>query len=290
MKTKSECIDCSRDNFIKVMGKFGVSDELGKNYLMNFEKFLSEIDLEMTPPEIARKSHEYIREALGDPDPYLKDKKDANRIINERYDRLYSAVRNSGDPLASALKLAIAGNILDPVYSHGLDCNEVIEGAIHRKLVINDSESFLGEIDKAEKILYLLDNAGEIVMDRLFLAILEEEGLIGPDKVTLAVRGRPVINDALMEDARAAGLTEKYKVITTGDNVPGIVLKTSSDEFNGHFARADVIVSKGQGNYETLSGTEGRRIFFMLIAKCPVIASDLNVNIGDMVCKSAMDN
>jgi damage-control phosphatase, subfamily I len=288
MKTKPECIDCSRNNFIKLMQQFGVDEKLSKKYLLEFDRFITGIDLEMTPPEIARQSHTFIRDALGNHDPYRKEKYEANRMALDMYDRLYTSVRLSDNSVFSALKLAIAGNIFDPVYNHGLDQNDIIEGAINRKLAIDNADILLDEIVKSEKILYILDNAGEIVMDKLLLGILEEEGIIKPEKMILAVRGRPIINDALREDADETGLSKKYKVITSGDNVPGTVLKTSSGEFNNHFAGADLIISKGQGNYETLNDVKGHNIFFMLIAKCPVVAADLNVNIGDMVCISAI--
>jgi hypothetical protein len=135
---------------------------------------------------------------------------------------------------------------------------------------------FKNAVNNANKVLYLADNAGEIIFDRF---LIEQ---IGVDKITLAVKGSPVINDATIDDAKAAGLTEIVKVIDNGDDAPGTILETCSDEFRQYFENADMIISKGQGNYETLSRIN-KNIFFILKAKCPVIARDIGCEIGHMI-------
>ena len=128
----------------------------------------------------------------------------------------------------------------------------------------------------AQDILYLADNAGEIVFDRLLIEQLPMQ------KITVVVKGFPIINDATMEDAVAAGLTEIVSVIDNGSDAPGTILEICSDAFVSRFEQADLIITKGQGNYETLSDID-KNIYFILKAKCPVIASDLGCPIGQMV-------
>jgi uncharacterized protein with ATP-grasp and redox domains len=138
------------------------------------------------------------------------------------------------------------------------------------------------EITEARSILYLADNAGEIVFDRLLIEKMPRE------KITMAVKGGPIINDALWEDAELVGLTEMVKVVDNGSDAAGTVLDTCSDEFRNLFENAEVIISKGQANYETLNDVE-ENIFFLLTSKCPVIAHDIGCNLGDMIVRHSTD-
>jgi len=139
-------------------------------------------------------------------------------------------------------------------------------------------ESFRKTVTEAQNILYLSDNAGEIVFDKLLIEQL------GPEKVTLAVKARPVLNDATAEDAGAAGLIDLVEVIDTGDDAPGTILETCSGVFRYFFEAADVVIAKGQGNYESLSDVD-KNIFFMLKAKCPVIAEHLGCEVNQMILR-----
>jgi uncharacterized protein with ATP-grasp and redox domains len=136
-----------------------------------------------------------------------------------------------------------------------------------------DIEAFRKRAASAADILYLADNAGEIVLDRLLIESL------GPERVTVAVRGHPVINDATLEDARTAGLTDLVTVLANGSATPGTVLDGCSDEFRQRFERADLVISKGQGNYETLNEV-ARDIFFLFKVKCPVVAKMTRLPLG----------
>jgi uncharacterized protein with ATP-grasp and redox domains len=139
-----------------------------------------------------------------------------------------------------------------------------------------DQERFLELVDQADSILYLTDNAGEIVFDRLLIEQLPLH------KITVAVRGFPVLNDATLEDAKEVGLDRLVKVMNNGSDAPGTILNDCSVDFVESFHRADLIIAKGQGNYETLSNHR-KHIIFMLKAKCPVIARDIGCKVGDMV-------
>ena len=142
------------------------------------------------------------------------------------------------------------------------------------------TEELRTAINNAKQILYLGDNAGEIVFDKLFIEHLPKE------KIIFAVRGKPVINDATMKDAEDIGLTDILKVIDNGSGYPGTVLQSCSEEFQEVFNGADLIISKGQGNYETLSENR-QNIFFLLKIKCDIVARDLNGNVGDFVVLNA---
>jgi len=184
-------------------------------------------------------------------------------------------VRAADRPIREAVRLAIAGNVIDLGVDGGVTeeaARAELENASGRPLE-GDVERFEREVCRAERILFLADNAGEIVLDRLLIEQLP------PDRVTVAVRGRPVINDATLDDARAAGLHEIALVVDNGSDAPGTVLEECSPAFRRCFDRADLVIAKGQGNYETLND-QRRGIFFLLRVKCPVIAARTAAAVG----------
>ncbi|MDD3733204.1 MAG: ARMT1-like domain-containing protein, partial [candidate division Zixibacteria bacterium] len=187
----------------------------------------------------------------------------------------------SQKPLETAVRLAIAGNIIDFGPNSRLvdtQVSEAIEHSLSAPLDTEELETFKKSLNTSSVILYLGDNAGEIVFDRL---LIEQLPL---DKITFVVKGYPVINDATMSDAIATGLTELVRVIDNGHDAPGTIIDQCSDEFKKIYARADLVIAKGQGNYETLSN-EDKNIFFLLKAKCPIIARHLAVELGSIVIR-----
>jgi uncharacterized protein with ATP-grasp and redox domains len=189
-------------------------------------------------------------------------------------------VEASEDPLETALRLAIAGNVIDFGANPDVRLEEDIQETLQLEPTINDSRIFKEELKSAQNILYVGDNAGETVFDRILI-----ETMARP--ITYVVRERPIINDTTVGDAIKSGLDEVADLVSSGWDGPGVSLKHGSEAFLRHYDRANMIISKGQGNYETLSG-EQKPIFFLLKAKCPVIARNLGVNKGDTVIKYAL--
>ena len=279
MKTYYECMPCFVNQALTAIQRIPEPDK--ERLLREVLLRISQIDFSLSPPEMARDIFDVIEEYLPDSDFYYDIKKKSNNYILNLEDELRATIRKSEDPFLTGLHLAIAGNIIDFGAKNDFS-DELIHSEIDKALnVVLEKElvkRFKNEIDKAEKILYLGDNAGEIVFDKLFLEQLPVE------KITFAVRGSAIINDALMEDAEMVGMTKLLKVISNGDNIPGTVFNRCSSEFQKIFNESDLIISKGQGNYETLSDTD-KNICFLLKAKCPVIAKDLNRTVGDFIIK-----
>jgi hypothetical protein len=199
----------------------------------------------------------------------------------ELYPRLKDRIRGSMNPLETAVRLAIAGNVIDfGIYSSlgEADVVDAIDSALVDGWDADCLEALAQAVNDAREILYLGDNAGEIVFDRLLIEELPR------GKVTFAVKGSPVINDATMEDAERVGLSSLVEVIDNGSDAPGTIVEDCSAEFRGRFERSDLIIAKGQGNYESLSGVD-KDVFFILKAKCPVIARDLGCDIGQMILR-----
>jgi len=239
------------------------------------------LDLSKTPPVIGQKIHRRIRELTGLEDPYRVVKQRFNNAALKLYPKLRKLVVESEDPLETAVRLAIAGNIIDLGLKSQLQETELAE-TINQCLSGEPSgmqmEAFRSVLNETEDILYLADNAGEIVFDRLLIEQLPTE------KITVAVKGSPVINDATMEDAILAGLPKIVEVIDNGSDAPGTILEICSQSFKDYFNKADLVIAKGQGNYETLSDMD-KNIFFILKAKCPVIARNLGCEVGEMILR-----
>lgn len=234
------------------------------------------LDLQQSPPVIGQQIHRRIRQLTNNPDPYLHQKQQQNQLALELYNLMEPVVHNSKNPLENAVRLAIAGNIIDLGVKTSIsdeDIQKTIKGSLAAPLDQAMIEEFQSDIENAQDILYLADNAGEIVFDRLLIEQLSAK------KITAVVKGSPVINDATMEDAISTGLTKIVPVIDNGSDGPGTILQTCSDEFLSRFEQADLIISKGQGNFETLSEIE-KNIYFLLKVKCPVIAQHLQVPVG----------
>ena len=238
------------------------------------------MNLDQSPPVMGQYIHKLIRELSGHDDPYKKIKDRFNNFALKLYPDLKQRIQSSSNPMDTAIRMAIAGNIIDFGVNSQLD-RSVISDTIEQALsaqVFGNIEVLCDSIDSAENILYLGDNCGEIVFDRLLIEQLPVH------KVTFVVRGGPIINDATMADARETGMTELVTVMDNGSNIPGTVLEKCSKEFRECFAHADLIIAKGQGNYETLSSCK-KNIFFLLKAKCPVISGHMGCEPGSFIVK-----
>jgi len=273
MKTYLDCFPCFLQQALNAV-RFTTDDEqIHAKVIGEVIRSAAEIDPHQTPPAMGQKIHRLIRELTGNDDPYREVKERFNRYALDLVPDLQEKINNSPNPLNTAVRLAIAGNIIDFGPKSEIDDAQVAEAIEHSLTAPMDDNEFTlfqKEVDRASRILYLGDNAGEIVFDRLLIERLPYE------KITFAVKSRPVINDATREDAKVSGLVDMVKVIENGSDAPGTILGQASEEFLEHFNKADMIIAKGQGNYETLS-EENQNIFFLLKAKCPVIARHLNI-------------
>jgi hypothetical protein len=230
---------------------------------------------------MGQKIHRLIRQLTQIDDPYREMKKRFNSSALSLYPKLERIVAESKGPLETAVRLSIAGNIIDLGAKSSLqtlDVDKTIDEVLNAELDMKAFEDFKKESDTAKSIFYLGDNAGEIVFDRVLIEQL------GPDRIIFVVKGGPVINDATMEDAQATGLTNLVRVIDNGDDAPGTIFKSCSEEFRNYFEEADLVIAKGQSNYETLSDID-KNIFFLLKTKCPVIANHLGCEVGTAVLR-----
>ena len=284
MQTALECIPCFARQALEA-ARFVTDDaEVHERLLRNVLRATADMNLSQCPPVLARQIHRALRSMTGVADPYRAAKDRFNRMALDMLPEMEAMVAGAADPFALALRLSIAGNVIDLGVNGGIMEEEIrrcIRNALHEPFA-GDVDALRQLVEGAQRILYLADNAGEIVFDRLLIEQLPA------DRMTLAVRGGPILNDATMEDARAAGLCELVEVIGNGSDVPGTILDDCSGAFRQCFAEADLVIAKGQGNFETLSD-EPCNIFFLFKAKCPVIAGHVGLPLGTHVLTRAAE-
>ncbi len=235
-------------------------------------------DSTTTPAHSTTFLHRKIRRLLGS-DPFHEIKRRYNQIALGLYDHLKEIVNNSDDPLFTATRLAIAGNSIDFGIYKSVDIEAEISRALEEKLAWDDYSRFKESLNEVDHLLYLLDNAGEIVFDRILIETLANMDI----SVTAVVKGSPVINDATMDDAKETGLIKCARVVTNGSDCIGTILPWCSQEFKKLYNSNLVILSKGQGNFETLCDETKRDIFFLFQAKCDVVADFIGVKKGSML-------
>jgi uncharacterized protein with ATP-grasp and redox domains len=281
MRIYLDCIGCFVRQALDACRLATDDERIHEAVIRKVLKLASELDMSQSPPEIGQKIHRLIRNLVGSDDPYRELKKRSNNLALKMYPELRKQIIGSKMGLETALRLAIAGNILDFGVNSSVtesDLRKAISESLTMYFDMGQIESFKDSVKQAKEILYLADNAGEIVFDRLLIEQLPWE------KITLVVRGNPVINDATRRDAVISGLAQIVEVIDNGSDGPGTILENCSSAFRDRFANAELIIAKGQGNYETLSDVD-KNIFFLLQAKCPVIADHLGCEVGAMVVR-----
>lgn len=278
MRTYDECIPCIEKQIRRMSKNLTDDPDLQKKIVDGCREVLDSTDMNQPPPYFGQKIHRAIRELSGNPDPYKEEKDLYNRRALALYPQLKSRVQSAPDPFRMAVMIALAGNIIDFGVSDDIRLEETIDRVIGEKPAVDQVALLKEKIAQAQTILYLGDNAGETVMDRILIEQFE------PGKqVTYAVRGAPILNDATIEDALVAKLDQVAAIMPNGSNAPGTILDDCTQEFMQTFRQADLIIAKGMGNYESLSENAGREIFFILLIKCDLVARHIGSPVGKAV-------
>lgn len=288
MQTYLDCIPC----FFRMglaESRLEGADESEQKYVVDrIARLIPELPETAPPPEMALTVHTLIREIIKSPDPYKEIKKRCNDEAMKVFPFFNKRIQESDNPLLKAVELSIAGNIIDYGANSELDLRKEMDILLEQEESRIEEESdalfsfsaFKDAIEKGKKILIIGDNAGEIVFDRFLIQAIR--ALNAHASILYAVRDKPIINDITMEDALYVGIDKDAEVLSSGCPAPGTILPYCSEEFLQIFREADVVISKGQGNYEGLSDAD-REIFFLLRAKCHVIARDVGGAVGDFI-------
>ncbi len=272
-----QCIFCHIRAFEKKLKELPVKNDLKKSLVWDFFKYISNLEESKSAPEAASDIYRLIRNSTHINDPYAKEKDFINNYLLKLYPEFKAEVESSIDPFDKALRFSIAGNIIDNVASPDYNINRTINHVLSSDFRIDHATFLYEEIHKANTILYLGDNAGEIVLDKLFIET------IGHPNIYFAVRGNPVINDVTLIDADSVGMDDVAKVISNGSDAPSTIIDKVSEDFLEIYHKADLIISKGQGNLEGLINEKSKNIFFLFMVKCEIIAKLIGADKGDFV-------
>jgi len=284
MKTYLECIPCFIKQSLEAARMATDDEKIHENVLIEVMKHLETISFSSSPPELSRDVHKIIKTITKSKDPYKKVKDQSNQKVKNLYPHLKKLVNDADDSLLMAVKLAIVGNVIDFGTSNRFNLEDMIDTAVKKQFSDEAYPQFKKKLEQAKNILYLADNSGEIFFDKLLI----EELVKRKKDITYVVKANPIINDVLVEDAKFAGI-DKLATIMEGDagqkrSAPGMVLSYVSKEFKNNLRTADMVISKGQGNYESLSDID-REVFFLLMVKCPLVARDMGAEMAQLVLK-----
>ncbi len=273
MKIHGECLPCLLRQTLRTVRLTHCSHDQQMDILQAVSRVIAEMDPLQSPPANALSVYSKIAELTGCEDPYYHKKRESNQQALQIVPTLRQEIQGMEQELLSAVRFAIAGNIIDYGAFETFDVDAALTRSRSASLAVDHFDVLSDALDRLTKgstILYLTDNCGEIVYDALLLEYLERRGFA----LTIAVKDGPIINDALVEDALEAGLDKYGRIITNGGRYPGTELDNCSPQFLEYFKSADVVIAKGQGNFESLSEVD-RDIFFLLTIKCAVAAQHM---------------
>ncbi|HSR37049.1 MAG TPA: ARMT1-like domain-containing protein [Desulfurivibrionaceae bacterium] len=281
MKTHPDCLPCLLRQ-AEATTRLVTNDPRQHHAIMEeVATLLARIDPTLSPPENATAMYRLIAERSGVADPFATAKEESNALALRLRPAVEEQIGAAADPLLAAIRFAMAGNVIDYGAHHDFNVEETLAACQEKEPVIDDYQELRRDLATASTVLYLADNCGELVFDGLCIEQLQQD-------VTVAVKAGPIINDALLADAQACGLDRLCRVVTNTTACPGTPLASVSDKFRTLFDQADLVISKGQGNFETLSECR-RPLYFLLTVKCAVVARHLAkysskpVAIGDTV-------
>ncbi len=287
MKTYIDCIPCFYRQIIDTARIAGADDKLIKKIIDKSGVFIKQNGLNFSPPEIIGEIYQIIKNKTGDNDPYNIIKDQSNKSAMAVYDFCKSKIELSSDRLLSAVEMAIAGNIIDFGIKGSIDIEKEILNILKEesKLIKNHRtdyfayEEFNNKVTGSSRIIYLGDNAGEIVFDKM---LIEEILRVNPAvNIVYMVREIPIINDVLMSDAKFCGLDTLTDIVSSGSRVPGTVYKKCPKSVKKLFKKSDFIISKGQGNFESFV-YEQKDVFYLFMAKCSIVAKEVGCNVGNI--------
>ncbi len=285
MEMAPECIPC-------LLGRVLFEAELcapdkSAKVVRDSLKILSEgFEPGVNSAELATRVHRRVYSVLGCKDPYRELKIKSDEVALSLLPEAKEFIETSHDRLEAALLCSIAGNVLDFGIGTGFDEPDKLRGQfgslVRQGLDLNDVPKVRGCLKSAKKIVYLLDNCGEVVFDKLLIEELKKFNL----KIIGVVKGEPVLTDVSMEDARRVGIDEMFdELLSTGTFAVGIDMKRIGDRLRAEMNSADLIISKGMANFEALSNEITRPILYVMRAKCRPVAEAIGARKNDNVAK-----
>lgn len=271
----SECVKCMANKFI---GDFpeSASEAERMEYMRRLFEILSSAKPEEGAPVITNYISKLQAEMFGSSPDFTEIKHSFNKLMLEQEARIASDIKASDNPMKRAIQYVMAGNYIDFGALDKVDSDKLFELLSKTDSQVIDEKIFSelnNDLGNAEKLAYITDNCGEVVLDKLFIQTIQSS--FPHIHVDIIVRGKPALNDATIEDAIQTGLTNIANVIGNGTDIAGTYLPKISEEASRIIHSADVLISKGQGNFETLRGC-GLNIYYIFLCKCKLFTKRFN--------------
>lgn len=285
MKLKPECVACLKVQIDHIIDMLRLTRTQKKAAVKETEAFLVRADYDGCTPAAMAEIWKILLSYTSEDDPYAKIKSLCNREAAKLVPTIREKLARAADPFHVILKYAAAGNLIDYSLENPVpleEQNEQIDAIAKNALAIDDSEKLKAAMSCAKNLLYLGDNAGEIVFDTLLIECIQAD--YPHLQVTFAVKGMPVLNDVTLKDAQEVGMDRLARIIDNGDGSPGTLLSRASEEFRREFYQADMILSKGQGNFESLGSEQRKNLFFLFTVKCDAVVQEARAPLGSIVC------
>jgi uncharacterized protein with ATP-grasp and redox domains len=283
MKIEEACVGCIINQSVRVADAINAAPSLKKELTSTVELMSKSFSFSHTPPEIAADVYEKMALIASKTDLYDEVKKLSTAKALSFVPLLKEKLFHSKHKLLTATKIAVAGNVIDLAAEVAFDLEEELGKVFHTEFAYNDFELLEKELALAKRVVVLGDNVGEHIFDYMFIHTLQE--LYPNAEYAYFVRGNPIINDVTMREAKEAGFHELCELVDSGVNTPGFAYTRANSYAQELFDKADLVISKGMGNYECLTPSHRKNICFLLKVKCSVVADSLSKNIGDIVCK-----
>jgi uncharacterized protein with ATP-grasp and redox domains len=281
MTIKRDCYVCIYTQALNITKRLSLDEETSSKILRGVAKILSKYDLSVTPPEVAKEVYEFIEKTLNLVDPFEREKKESIKKALEFKPLLEKKLKNSDNPLFDACKIAVAGNIIDLGVNQSFDLESEIKNIFNMEFRHNDFDELQAKLKNAKTLCYLADNSGENIFDEILIKTIKK--LYPEIKIYYVVRGKPIINDVTIKDLEGLEINNLAEVIDSGVGTPGFLLKFANEKSKEIFYNADVVISKGMGNFEVLFNECGREVFYLFKVKCDVVANECGCVKGDNV-------
>jgi len=277
MNINLECIYCTIKKADSIFSKYEKNEEKKLQFMKKIFSMIGNVADDDTAPFLSAKIMKLLSDELQLGDIYYKIKKEYNHFLLSMEENILKHIDNSEDKLLAALKYAMVGNFIDFGAMDKVDMDqlkEFIENAPKQGIDLKVYKKFLEELESIKKIAYIVDNAGEIVFDKIFISIIQE--LYPKINISVVVRGKPIYNDATILDAEEIDLVKMVNVIENGTDIPGTQLNKINRKSREIIDNADLIIAKGQGNFETLFGCD-KNIYYIFLCKCDLFVNRFNM-------------
>lgn len=271
VRLNSECIECLMQKYLPYFSE-NAREEQKVEYMQAILKVIAEAPLSASAPELVDEISKIQKSVFGFSEDFDEVKKYFNALMMEFEDEIQKEIDLAEDPLKLAVCYAMTGNYIDFGAMKNVDIEKLRELlAVSGSIDVDENElsHLKSDLETANKLVFLTDNCGEIVLDKLLLSTIKS--LYPNIEINVIVRGEPVLNDATMEDAVQIGLPDLFMVSPNGSSIAGTCLHKISDDAKNRIDNADIIIAKGQGNFETLRYCE-RNVYYIFMCKCEMFA------------------